>query len=238
MASPAKIITDSEDEITVLSSVGVQGTYYNLVGITPKLEDLSERPSTSKRSPVKVQRARKTFPSAQGAFKIPAAEAETAALLDASEKQTVLDQMKRSYAKTTFSESDTSSESSSRRAPRELPALIHIGGEAGSPAKKQRLDSTLSEQSTILQEPIGSPPTPASTPAPPANREDPVFAEMAALMGENLEEDLVSSTVRPVDSSPSIQEVSSGESDREAAHNKSDEDYLPSAKVILFVNLF
>ncbi len=164
MASPAKRTTNEEDEMTVLSSVCVcvQSTYYNLGGITPKIKDLTNRPSTSKSSPAgQWQRARKTFPSAKHtAFKIPAAVAG----------------------------------SSSRQAPRELPA-------PDSPATH---NTTLSEMSTVLEEAIGSPSSTTSTPAPPVIRE----------------EDFVSTSVRPVESSPSITESES---------DPSDADYQPSS---------
>lgn len=224
MQSPAKVTTNCGAEMTLLSSVAVQGTMYNLVASTPKSStaDSSARPSTSKGSPKKPQqRARKTFPTAQGTFRMPEAIAEkgTSSPMNAREKQMVPDQTKNSQP--SANPSNKSSESTTGKASKEIPALIPIIEELQSPAKKQRLDVSISEQSTVLDEPIERPPR------------DPVFAEMAALMGENLEDDVVSSTVRPMISSPTVQTVSSSDSGREAAP-KSNKEYPPTKVSINF----
>ncbi len=219
MQSPAKI-----PEMTLLSSVAVQGTMYNLVASTPKSStaDCSATPSTSKGSPKKPQqRARKTFPSAQGTFRMPAAipEKSTLSPINAREKQVVPDQTKNSQPP--VNSSNKSSENTTGKVSEEIPALIPIIQELKSPAKKPRLEVSISEQSTVLDEPIERPPP------------DPVFAEMAALMGENLEEDVVSSTVRPMTSSPIVQTVSSSDSGREAAP-KSNEEHPPTKVLFNF----
>lgn len=230
MASPAKLSNRNGEDTTLLSSVAIQGTVYNLVATNPKnvTDDSLTRPSTCNLPHPKVQRARKSFPTAQSStVTLPALKSSaTAALQDIREKQVMANETVKPH-KSSSQESDN--------AHMAIPALIPMVGEVENPAKKKRVNVSLSEQSTVmLEEPVASP----HKPAPLSSQADPVFAEMAALMGENVDDDEVSSTVRPITSSPN-QATSKNDSDREALNKSSDEEYLPPPKVNFFsLNFF